>query len=405
MESLFAVSAKENEKEKEKQKRIMIVAGENSGDVLASGLMEQLKKIFPNVSFIGVGGEQMLAQGLHNVFPLEELNVMGLVEVLPHLRRLFRKRDELIEVAKREKIDLLITVDFQDFNASLAKKIKAQCAVPCIHYVSPTVWAWRRGRIHSMAKYLDHLLVLFPFEPEMYYGSGLKCTFVGHPIAQAMKGMSVLSEKASENLEGKINIAVLPGSRLSLIEKLLPTMLDAVSALQSHDYRFRINIPVAHEDHEELIINIALNHGLAPEQINFVTGELKFEQLAECKAALAASGTSNLELAMLGIPMLVVYKFNMLTYLIAKAFVKAPYGSPVNWVAGKQILPELIQADFTQEKIIEHLKPLLNDSVQRSQQLAELKQVREALGESQDVDASVKAASVIAEYLKKLLKV
>ena len=177
-------------------------------------------------------------------------------------------------------------------------------------------------------------------------------------------------------------------------------VVDAVSAMQSHGYKFRINIPVAHEEHKELIINIALHYGLAPEQIIFISGENKFEQLAQCKAALAASGTSNLELAMLGIPMLVVYKFNALTYLIAKAFVNAPYGSPVNWVAGKQILPELIQADFTQEKIIEHFKPLLNESVQRSQQVVELKQVREALGESQDVDASVKATDVIAEYLK-----
>ncbi len=382
-----------------KQKCIMIVAGENSGDVLGAGVMEQLKIRFPDVRFVGVGGHHMLEQGLESIFPLEQLNVMGLIEVLPHLRRLFKKRDELIAVALHEQIDMLVTIDFQDFNASLAKKIKAQCGVPCIHYVSPTVWAWRRGRIHSMATYLDHLLALFPFEPEMYYGSGLKCTFVGHPIAQTMKGMSELSEQVNESEQARINIAVLPGSRKSLIEKLLPTMLDAVSALQSHGYKFCIHIPVAHEEHKEMIINIALHHGFAPEQVIFISGENKFEQLAQCKAALAASGTSNLELAMLGIPMLIVYKFNAITYLIAKAFVSAPYGSPVNWVAGKQILPELIQSDFTQEKIIEHLKPLLNESVQRTQQVVELKLVREALGESQDVEASVKAAAVIAEYL------
>lgn len=383
----------------EAPKRIMIVAGENSGDILAAGLMAQLQKAFPQTSFVGVGGEKMLEQGLRSIFPLEDLNVMGLIEVLPHLRRLFKKRDELIEVAKAEHVDLLITVDFQDFNASLAKKIKAQCKIPCVHYVSPTVWAWRRGRIYKMANYLDHLLALFPFEPEMYYGSGLKCTFVGHPIAQSMKGMSALSESVEQDQE-MTKLALLPGSRKGLIDKLLPTMLDAISLVKMQEKKIHLVIPVAHNEHKSLVTEIAMEHGVAPEQIDFVAGEQRFEKLAQCRCALVASGTSNLELAMLGVPMVVVYRFNALTYLLAKAFVKAPYGSPVNWVAGKQILPELIQQDFNVKDIVENLKPLFNDSVQRKQQLVELKQVRELLGESQDVSASVKAAEVVVEYLK-----
>lgn len=389
------------------KKTIMIVAGENSGDLLAAGLVEQLKQGFPNARFIGVAGENMLAQGVESIFSLADLNVMGFIEVLPHLKRLFAKRDELVEVAKREKIDLLITVDFQDFNASLAKKIKAQCKIPCVHYVSPTVWAWRRGRIHKMANYLDHLLALFPFEPEMYYGSGLTCSFVGHPLAQQMKGVSELSflfnEKSNSDSEkkqyNKVNIALLPGSRTGLIKKLLPTMFDALNRLNFEERVNKVYIPVAHEEHKELIIEIGLAKGIKSDDIIFVSGSNRFELLALCKAALVASGTSNLEMAMLGIPMLVVYQFNSLTYWLLKPFVKAPYASPVNWVAGKPILPELTQYDFTEENVLEHFRPLLNDSVQRNQQLVELKQVREALGESQDTPASLKAANIVAEFL------
>jgi lipid-A-disaccharide synthase len=385
------------------KKTIMIVAGENSGDMLAASLVEQLKQAFPNARFIGVAGEKMLEQGVKSIFPLEDLNVMGFVEVLPHLKRLFAKRDELVEVAKREKIDCLITVDFQDFNASLAKKIKAQCKVPCIHYVSPTVWAWRRGRIHTMAGYLDHLLALFPFEPEMYYGSGLTCSFVGHPIAQQMKDMSALSEKfnaeASRNKNTPVTIALLPGSRSGLIKKLLPTMLEVFTRLSVEGKVHKLCIPVAHEDHKILIKELAIKKGIKSEDIYFVSGAQRFEELAHCKVALVASGTSNLEFAMMGIPMLVVYKLNNLSYWLLKPFVTAPYASPVNWVAGKKIIPELIQYDFTEQAVLEHLRPLLNDSVQRNQQEVELKKVREALGESQDVSASEKAAKIVAEFL------
>lgn len=401
---------------------IMVVAGENSGDVLAAGLVAELKTRFPNARFIGVAGNNMRAQGVQSVFPLDDLNVMGLVEVLPQLRKLFAKRDKLVEVAKREKIDLLLTVDFQDFNASLAKKIKAQCKVPCIHYVSPTVWAWRRGRIPKMARYLDHLLVLFPFEPEMYYGSGLKCTFVGHPVAQNMRGMSGLAESNQEVVpdeKQKIRIALLPGSRKTLIKKLLPTMLRALHDLQSDLFdqassekessekelsekqpgEMELVLPIADPEHqifiEQMLLELNLNHA----NIIFVSGEQRFEVLASCKAALAASGTSNLELAMLGLPMLVVYSFSPVTYWLVKPFVNVPYGSPVNWVAGKQIVPELLQGNFTETAVREGLKLLLKDSVSRSQQLAGLKAVREALGENQDVDASFKAAEVIATYL------
>ena len=386
----------------EKPVCIMVVAGENSGDVLAAGVIAEIKVRFPHARFIGVAGKNMLAQGVESLFPLEELNVMGLVEVLPQLRKLFEKRDQLVELAQREKIDLLLTVDFQDFNASLAKKIKAECKVPCIHYVSPTVWAWRRGRIPKMAKYLDHLLALFPFEPEMYYGSGLKCTFVGHPVAQNMRGMSAFAESAQETEKGKqkIKIALLPGSRKSLIKKLLPTMLKALNDLQSEIGEMDLLLPVADPEHQRFIEEMIAEIYPDNNNIRFVSGEQRFEALAECKAALAASGTSNLELAMLGLPMLVVYSFNPLTYWLAKPFVNAPYGSPVNWVAGKQIVPELLQGNFTEDAVRENLKPLLKDSVSRSQQLAELKAVREALGENQDVDASFKAAEIVVSYLK-----
>jgi len=388
------------------QKTIMVVAGESSGDILAAGLISELQQGFPNARFIGVAGENMLALGVESVFPLDELNVMGFIEVLPHLKRLFNKRDQLIDIVESAKVDLLVTIDFQDFNASLAKKVKARFNIPCVHYVSPTVWAWRRGRIYKMAKYLDHLLALFPFEPEMYYGSGLACSFIGHPLALQMKGMSALSlsyqnsqKNNTNSKEGEVILALLPGSRGGLIKKLLPTMLAAYKRLRADNKVNRLCLPIAHEEHERLIVKIATEMDITAEELLFVNHENRFDALAKCRAALVASGTSNLELAMLGIPMLVVYRLNFLSYYLLKPFIDVPYISPVNWVAGKNVLPELVQYECNQEKIVEQLSPLLNDSVQRSHQIAELRTVRESLGETQNLDASSKAAEIVAKYL------
>lgn len=385
----------------EKAPTIMIVAGENSGDILGAGLVSEIQKLYPKAKFVGVTGEKLKASGVETIFPIDDLNVMGLIEVIPHLKRLFARRDTLVEYVQNNKVDLLLTIDFQEFNASLAKKVKNITNIPCVHYVSPTIWVWRRGRVKKMARYLDHVLALFPFEPELYYGSGLKCTFVGHPLAQEMRGMSQDNE-----LSASLSLALLPGSRKGLIRKLLPDLLTAVKRLKfqleqddSTPAELNVVVPVVADEHKKLIQDLAIENDFDPALISFVKSEDRFEELSKCHAAVAASGTSNLELALLGVPMLIVYRLNQLTYWILRPFIDAPYGSPVNWVAGRKVIPELIQQEFTPLNAYEEIRKLLMDPITRNKQLAELNNVRQALGESQDVSASAIAAEVVSEYL------
>lgn len=341
-----------------KQPHIMLIAGESSGDLLGAGLMAEFQKKFPHATFVGVGGEKMQALGLRSVFDMEDLNVMGIFEVLPKIPKLLGRRNELVSVMQTEQVDLLITIDAPDFCLRVAQKAKKKLGMKCVHYVSPSVWAWRRGRTFKMAQFLDHILLLFPFEVEIYNKANLPCTFVGHPVAERL---GYLSPKKLTFPDGDPCLAILPGSRRGVISRMFPVMMETFRALQQDIPNLKAVMPLVHEHHKKWLKEF----GGDLSGIEFVAEDKRFDALAKCQAALATSGTSNLELAMIGLPTVVGYKMSKNTYRIASRLVNVPYISPVNWVLEERALPEFIQEDATVENFKKALKPLLRDTKER----------------------------------------
>nr|MCP4355563.1 lipid-A-disaccharide synthase [Pseudomonadota bacterium] len=375
------------------KKKIMIVCGEKSGDLLGANLIESLKKEAEEyeLEFIGVGGFSMKRAGLKIIFNVSEISVMGLFEVIPHLRTILKRARQTVAVAKKEKIDMLVTIDGAEFSFKVAKQIKKALNIPCIHYVSPQVWAWRGKRVFKMEKFLDHILALFPFEESFYKKTKLDCTYVGHPILERFK--EDMPKTAKKSLNDPVRIAILPGSRSNELKYLLPEYAKAVIGLKRKFTNARFMVSVAEGFDQELFERYFSD-------VEYVFGSGKFQKLQSCDAAIVCSGTANLELGMLGVPMLVCYKMNNLTYRIIKKLVKVKYISPVNIVAEKRIVKELIQDQATAENIIKNISPLLKDTKQRTHALADLKVMRDKMS-IQEVFASQRAAKVIKEYLGK----
>lgn len=355
-----------------KRPHIMLIAGESSGDLLGAGLMAELIQKYPYATFVGVGGQKMQAQGLRSVFDMEELNVMGIFEVLPKIPKLLKRRNELIEVMKTEQVDMLITIDAPDFCLRVAQKAKKKIGMKCVHYVSPSVWAWRRGRTFKMAKFLDHILLLFPFEVEIYEKAGLPSTFVGHPVAERL---SYLSPKKLTFPEGEPCLAILPGSRRGVISRMFPVMMETFRALQQDIPKLKGVMPLVHEHHKKWLEEF----GGSLQDIEFVSEDKRFDALAKCQAAIATSGTSNLELAMIGLPTVVGYKMSENTYRIASKLVNVPYISPVNWVLEEKALPEFIQDEASVENFKTALEPLLRDTKDREYLALRLLHTRQKL--------------------------
>jgi lipid-A-disaccharide synthase len=374
-----------------KRPHIMLIAGESSGDLLGVGLMAELKKKYPYATFVGVGGEKMQSLGLRSVFDMEELNVMGIFEVLPKIPKLLGRRSELVQVMETEQVDLLITIDAPDFCLRVAQKAKKKLKMTCIHYVSPSVWAWRRGRTFKMAKYLDHILLLFPFEVDIYNKADLPCTFVGHPVAERL---SYLSPKKLTFPEGDACLALLPGSRKGVISRMFPTMLKAFREIQKEMPNLKAVMPLVHEHHKQWMKDVGGNL----DDIEFVAEDKRFDALAKCQAALATSGTSNLELAMIGLPTVVGYKMSENTYRIASRLVNVPYISPVNWVLGERALPEFIQEDATVENFKKALIPLLKDTKDREYLALRLLHTRQKLL-LKNKSPSLKACEAVCKFL------
>ena len=375
-------------------KKIMIIAGEFSGDRLGGVLMSELKHLDANITFVGLGGPKMQKEGLDSTFDIEETNVMGLVEVLPRIPNILRRINEMALLAEAENVDALITIDAPDFCLRVAKKVKENMDIPCIHYVSPQVWAWRQGRVKKMAHYLDHVLALFPFEEKIYSKYNLKCTFVGHPLMQEMEDYTPES-RAPKKADKKPVLAVLPGSRPSVMTRLFPVMMDAVEMLRAKGFSGKVIVPVAKESHKDILKSLHMGAS----SVTFVKEDERFEPLCGATAALASSGTSNLELAAIGLPMAIAYRMNKLTYAILNLLVKVPYISPVNWVAERHIVPEFVQSDCTAEHLFQAILPLLDvQSTAHEAQITALKDVRTRLRGV--TNPSHEAAKVILSYLK-----
>lgn len=336
--------------------RIALVAGEASGDILGSGLMRALKAQHPAVEFIGVGGPLMQAEGLTSYFPMERLSVMGLVEVLGRLRELLARRKLLIKTLIEEKPDVFIGIDAPDFTLNIELKLR-QAGIKTVHYVSPSVWAWRQKRVLKIREGCDLMLTLLPFEARFYEEKGVPVRFVGHTLADAIPLQADRAAARAElGLPDGPLVALMPGSRCGEVGRLGALFFDAAERLQAQKPGIRFVLPCASPQRRAQIETLLEGRNLP---LTLLDGQSHLA-LAACDAVLIASGTATLEALLYKRPMVVAYRLAPLTFWILKRMVKSPYISLPNLLAQRLLVPELLQDDATPEALAQTLLPLID---------------------------------------------
>lgn len=336
--------------------RIALVAGEASGDILGSGLMRALKAQHPAVEFIGVGGPLMQAEGLTSYFPMERLSVMGLVEVLGRLRELLARRKLLIKTLIEEKPDVFIGIDAPDFTLNIELKLR-QAGIKTVHYVSPSVWAWRQKRVLKIREGCDLMLTLLPFEARFYEEKGVPVRFVGHTLADAVPLQADRAAARAElGLPDGPLVALMPGSRGGEVGRLGALFFDAAERLQAQKPGIRFVLPCASPQRRAQIETLLEGRNLP---LTLLDGQSHLA-LAACDAVLIASGTATLEALLYKRPMVVAYRLAPLTFWILKRMVKSPYISLPNLLAQRLLVPELLQDDATPEALAQTLLPLID---------------------------------------------
>ncbi len=358
---------------------IFLVAGEPSGDALGARLMAALKKQTQGkIRFAGVGGEKMADEGLVSLFPMRDIAVMGLIEVIPRLKTILARIALTAEQAERLDPDVVVTIDSPDFNFRVARRLKGK-GFPLIHYVAPTVWAWRPGRARAIARVLDHMMALLPFEPPYFEREGLACTFVGHPVLESGAGAGDgpgFRARHGIPLEAPL-LCVLPGSRRSEVRALLPPFGAAVGLIVKQVPDLRVVVPTL----ATLAGEVRAATAAWPGRTEVVEGEgEKYDAFAACDAALAASGTVSLELALAGTPHAVAYRVNPLTAWLARRLIRVRFVNLVNLVLERAVVPELLQEDCTGAKLAEAALRLLGDPAARAAQRAAFTEALRGLG-------------------------
>jgi len=377
---------------------IYITAGEPSGDVLGARLMVALREMTGgNIRFAGIGGDLMEAQGLNSLFPMVELSIMGLLEILPHARRLLRRIKQASTDVDRLQPDMVITIDSPGFSHRFVVGIKSQ-DIPRIHYVAPSVWAWKPKRVFKFKKHFNHLLALLPFEPPYFEKVGLPCHFVGHSIIEsgADRGNGEAFRKSYDIPPEDILLCVLPGSRAGEVSRLLPTFRQTVEKIsRDSEKTLHVVIPTV-STVSDTIIHETKGWDVAVYVVEGVSQ--KYDAMAASNAALAASGTVALELAMARVPTVVAYKFSALTYFILLKLVGDQFAHLLNIILNKEIVPERIQHDCTVENLVSDLASLLGD--RGSDQVKELESALMQLSANGDELPSYSAARVVLDILK-----
>jgi len=363
--------------------KLFFSAGEVSGDVHGASLAREIKKIAPSTEIIGFGGNLMAEAGVKVVRNFKDYNIMGVVEVLRNLRKIFKLLDDLTEIIRVEKPDLLILIDYPDFNWRLARRVK-KFGVKILSYIPPSAWAWRKGRAKDCAKIADFFIAIFPFELPVYEAAGAKIYFLGNPLVDTVKpSMSKAQARKFFGVnESEEVILLMPGSRKQEIKLLLPPMLETVKLLP--DKRFFL--PVA-----DGISNLIDVKGL---NIELVESSRRYDIMQIANAAIATSGTVILEAALLNLPCVVLYKMNSLNFLIGKLLVDIKYFSLPNILADEKILPELLQDNVTPQRILEEINKILDN---RAEIVKKLQSACKKLGEH---GAAARVAKKILETAK-----
>ncbi len=343
--------------------RVFLVAGEPSGDRLGAALMEGLRTLLPEVQFDGVGGPLMQAQGLTSRFPMSELSIMGLVEVLPKFFHLKRRIAETAQAVLDTKPDVLITIDSPDFSLRVAKLVKASSEIRTVHYVAPSVWAWRPGRADKMAKVIDHVLALLPFEPPYMERAGMECDFVGHPVVNEpiASDQDIQRFRAAHDLGDAPVLLALPGSRRGEVERLAPIFGAALQEFLKDRPGMRVVVPAVAHMVDAVVEQVRNWPGnpivVDPRELPSDDAQAqKRAAFAAADIALAASGTVSLELAAQATPMVIAYNLNWLTTLIAKRMVKLDTVTLVNLVSETHAVPECLLDECQPDKIASALE-------------------------------------------------
>jgi lipid-A-disaccharide synthase len=359
--------------------RIFLVAGEPSGDVLGARLMGQLRALAGgHVRFAGIGGPMMAEQGLDSLFPMADIGLMGLAEVMPKLRRIFRRLDQTAGAARALRPDAMVTIDVPDFSGRLADRL-ADRAFPIIHYVAPTVWAWRPGRAAKLARRVDRLLTLLPFEPPYFEAVGLPAQFVGHPVVESGADAGDAARFRREHGLGPAQrvLCVLPGSRRSEVDRLLPVFGAATERLAAERRNLVLAVPTVPGVEET--VRAAVRQWPLPSVV--ITGAAaKVDAFAAADAAMAASGTVSLELAIAGTPHLIAYRVNPVTAAIVRRLIRVRHVSLVNLLAREPLIPELLQEACRPERVGAEIARLLDDAGAAAAQRRVAKEVAAALG-------------------------
>jgi lipid-A-disaccharide synthase len=374
--------------------KIGIVVGEVSGDTLGAKLIRSFREQGIDAEFEGIGGPQMIAEGFKSYYPMDILSVMGIVEVLKDIKKLFAVRDGLVETWTNNPVDVFIGIDAPDFNLRLSKSIKQKkLNIKTVQYVSPSVWAWRQGRVHGIKASIDLVLCLFPFEKAFYQQFEVPAAFVGHPLASQLPLDNPLNE-AKQELDLDINqkhIALLPGSRRGEIEKLGPLVLDAARILYSKYPEYIFLIPAINDARKTQIEDLLsqypedLRKNIKVMENNDKESKIGRQVMNASNIVALASGTATLEAMLLHRPMVTFYKLNWLTYAIAKMLVKIPYYSLPNIIAGKEIIKELIQQNATPENLAAEIEKLMNVETSQIQVMQNITMHKKLLaGNSED---------------------
>lgn len=371
--------------------KIMISVGEASGDLHGASVAAALKLLEPNIELFGMGGKAMRDAGVTVNYDIAGLGVIGFVEVVKNLGKLFALRDNLAALMDQERPDVLVIIDYPDFNLRLAKIAKAK-GIPVVSYISPSAWAWRRGRAKDVAALVDKLAAIFPFEAEVYREAGANVTFVGHPLVDIVKP-SLAKEEAYRFFNvrpGQPVVLLMPGSREQEVSSLLPVMLEACRQVARQVPDCRIFLPVASTISREMLQNMIDGYTMDVT----LTSEHTYDLMGIADVAIASSGTATLETSLMGVPTVIIYKMAALTYLLGKLLVKIPNIGLPNIVAGRRIVPELLQGEANPGTIAAETLTLLTDQTVREKVLADLAEVKEKLGQTGAVH---RVAEVILE--------
>lgn len=355
--------------------KIMFSAGEVSGDMHGANLAAALKKIEPGIKLFGLGGAMMRNEGVELVADMAQYSVMGFYEVLLNVGRLLRLRSKMIRFMKTEKPDILVLIDYPDFNWRLAPAAR-KLNIPVFSYIPPSAWAWRKGRAKDVAKIANKIAAIFPFETDVYKAAGADIQFVGNPLVDTVKA-AMNSSEAYEyfSLDSKkIHILLLPGSRKQEIEMILPVMLQAACLFKEEHSETEFHMAVAQGIDEEHLRDMAGKCGLA---LKFHRDRL-YDLMGNCDVAFATSGTVVLEAAMMGLPSVVLYRMSKLTYCIARLFVDVEFFSLPNILAQKKIIPELLQGDVTPENIVIAADSIMKNGREKNEEV--LKSIKRKLG-------------------------